>query len=136
MEIIYPNAIGTNLLDGVIIAYLKIFTVNSIVVMISLFMIVCLPENCETILSSLLTCECSKNLLQFMHAEKNLSFHLDLVGCLDARTAFVRTRRGWECAALPGAVGYMGEGDGGDGARLFWEVQSGQMRVNRHKLPQ
>lgn len=56
------------------------------------------------------------------------------MGCPDARTAFVRAWRGWEWAALPGAVGELGQGDGGVRDGLFWEVQSGQMRVNRHKL--
>lgn len=34
MKIIYPNIIGANLLDGVVIAYLKTFMVNSIIEMI------------------------------------------------------------------------------------------------------
>lgn len=45
MKIIYPNIIGANLLDGVVIAYLKTFMVNSIIEMIVaiiyLFMIEC-----------------------------------------------------------------------------------------------
>lgn len=45
IKIIYPNVMGENLLGGVVIAYLKTFTVNSItemiVAIISLFMIQC-----------------------------------------------------------------------------------------------
>lgn len=133
MKIIYPNTIGANLLDGVIIAYLKIFTVNSVMVMISLFMIVCLPESWETVLSSLLTCECSKNLLQFMSAEKS-QFSFGLSGLPRCQNCFCSDLErvgacgsSW-CSRRPGGRG------GGVRAGLFWEVQSGQMRVNRHKL--
>lgn len=74
MKIIYPNIIKANLLGGAVIAYFKTFTVNSISKMIVAIIFahdtVCLPESCETIVSSLLTYECSSNLLQFMFVEK------------------------------------------------------------------
>lgn len=74
MKIIYPNVIKADLLGGIVIAYLKTFTVNSIVEMIFAFIFaqdtIVLQFTGKQTVSSFLTCECSNNLLQFMFVEK------------------------------------------------------------------
>lgn len=69
--------LGPKVIDGVVIAYVKtIFyssysIIETVIAILSLLMIVFLPESCETILSSLLSYDCLNDALEFLLAEKS-----------------------------------------------------------------